>query len=361
MKQRFTGLIILILVILGALVYTFWQAQQPIDNKPKKTVVLNGYLGGEKIGLLEDAEVKEHLRKQYKVQFDYQKAGSLDMITADAKGKSYLFPSSQTALELYNKLHGKPKRSDMIFNTPIVLYSHKNVVDAFIKKGIAKNTNGVYTIDMVKLTELMVNNTTWADLGLPQLYGTVTVGTTDPTKSNSGNMFAGLLANMINGGSVVNQANLSEVLPVLKAQFSKLGYMETSSADIFGQFLRTGVGNKPLIAGYENQLLEFAATYPDQWNQLKGDIVIIYPTPTVWSTHIYIALDDNGIYGIQALKDAKVQDLAWKKHGFRTGVAGLPQDPKIFGVDGIAPEVNSIIQMPDVNTMDQIIKALGTP
>ena len=112
----------------------------------------------------------------------------------------------------------------------------------------------------------------------PQLYGSVSVGTTDPTKSNSGNMFAGLLANTLCGG-VADESNLPAILPRLQSIFQKLGYMESSSSDLFDQFLKTGMGAKPLIAGYENQLLEFAVENPDTWEQIKGDIVIMYPTP----------------------------------------------------------------------------------
>ena len=42
---------------------------------------------------------------------------------------------------------------------------------------------------------------------------------------------------------------------------------------------------------------------------------MIYPTPTVWSTHVYIALDDQGKKGTEALLDEEVQRLAWEKHG----------------------------------------------
>ena len=135
--------------------------------------------------------------------------------------------------------------------------------------------------------------TAWADLGLPELYGTVAVNTTDPVRSNSGNMFAGLLANVLCGG-VADADSVEAVLPRLKAIFEKLGYMEASSSDLFDQFLKTGMGAKPVIAGYENQLLEFAVENPEDWEQLKDDIVLIYPTPTVWSSHIYIALDEAG-------------------------------------------------------------------
>ena len=106
-------------------------------------------------------------------------------------------------------------------------------------------------------------------------------------------MFAGLLANVLCGG-VADEASVEAVLPRLQAIFERLGYMEASSSDLFDQFLKTGMGAKPIIAAYENQLLEFAAEHPEDWQQLRDDIVLIYPTPTVWSSHIYIALDEAG-------------------------------------------------------------------
>ena len=184
------------------------------------------------------------------------------------------------------------------------------------------------------------------------------MGTTDPTKSNSGNMFAGLLANTLCGG-VADESNLAEILPRLQNIFQKLGYMESSSSDLFDQFLKTGMGAKPLIAGYENQLLEFAVENPDTWEQIKGDIVMMYPTPTVWSSHVYIALDGAGTAGIDALLDEDIQRLAWEKHGFRTGVYDTPTDAAHFGVSGIAEELTQVAPMPDANTMDRIIKALS--
>ena len=211
---------------------------------------------------------------------------------------------------------------------------------------------------MAKLTECIESDRSWADVGLPQLYGNVSVGTTDPTKSNSGNMFAGLLANTLCGG-VADESTVDTILPRLQSIFQKLGYMESSSSDIFDQFLKTGMGAKPLIAGYESQLLEFAVENPDTWEQVKEDIVMLYPTPTVWSSHVYIALDETGTAGIDALLDEDVQRLAWEKHGFRTGLYDAPADVGHFGVTGIAEEITQVAPMPDALTMERIIEALS--
>lgn len=257
----------------------------------------------------------------------------MEMVSQDTSGQNFLFPSNQTALELYEQNFGSPKASKIVFNTPLVLYTHTPVAEALKSQGIAGESDGVTTVDMEILTEWIASGKTWADIGLPELYGSISVATTDPVKSNSGNMFAGLLANTLAGG-VTSEEDLPEVLPQLQAIFQRLGYMESSSSDLFDQFLKTGMGAKPLIAGYESQLLEFAVQEPETWAQVQEDIVLLYPTPTVWSSHVYIALDDAGAQGAQAFLDEEIQRLAWERHGFRTGWYDAPTDVAQFGVSG---------------------------
>ena len=350
--SRLLGFLLLLLVIGTAGIYSvFFSGRQ-------SQVTLNGYLGGEKIGLFEDEEVRKILKKKYGLEMEYAKAGSLDMMTADFEGKDYLFPSSQTALSYYRELHGNPLRSEIILNTPIVLYTHKIVKDALVKEGIVEEKQGVCYVDMKKMTDLISSGEKWSDVGLPQLYGTVSIDTTDPAKSNSGNMFAALLANVLAGGTVVNDENVGEILPKLKTIFNYLGYMETSSADLFTQFLKMGVGAKPMIAGYESQLLEFAVGNQADFEQIKDDVVMLYPSPTVWSTHVYIALDNQGERGVEALLDEDVQRLAWERHGFRTSYYTAGSQEDFFGVKGIAPEITGVMQVPDYGAMEQIINYL---
>lgn len=350
MKTKLIGLGILAAVIILAVVYV-------VINNGREVTEISGYVGGEKTGLLEDAEIQDIFREDYGIAMDYSKAGSIDMISADQTGRDFLFPSNQTALELYEQANGEPAKSEIVLNTPIVLYTREMVAEAMVSAGMASKRDGVYYADMAKLTQAIEENRTWADIGLGQLYGSITVGTTDPTKSNSGNMFAGLLANTLCGG-VADESNIGEILPGLQTIFSKLGYMESSSSDLFDQFLKTGVGAKPLIAGYESQLLEFAVERPDTWKDIKDDIVMLYPTPTVWSSHVFIALDEEGAKGIDALLDEKVQRLAWEKHGFRTGVYDTPSEADHFDVRGIADEITQVAPMPDADTMNIIIDAL---
>lgn len=351
MKTKMIGIIILLLVILAGGGYYFYQNQTAVTS-------LNGYLGGEKIGLFEDEEVQGIIKKKYHVEFKYARAGSLDMVTADQTGRNYLFPSSQTALEYYEDTYGKPASEEIIFNTPIVLYTHKMIADALAGKGIVTKAEGVYYADMEKLAELILSGASWSDIGLTQLYGSISVDTTDPVRSNSGNMFAALLANVLNGEKTVKDSDIDTILPKLKEIFGRLGYMETSSSDLFNQFLRMGVGAKPIIAGYESQLLEYAYEKPEEYEKIKDDIIIIYPSPTVWSTHVYIALDEDGKKGIEALSDEEVQRLAWEKHGFRTGSYGISVNQEEARVQGVPEQLTSVINMPEYAVMKKIVEAL---
>ena len=83
--------------------------------------------------------------------------------------------------------------------------------------------------------------------------------------------------------------------------------------------------------------------------------MIIYPTPTVWSTHVYIALDEAGRLGAQALLDEEIQQIAWEKHGFRTSAYEAAGET---AVEGIASQVNSVISVPEYAAMKKIIDAL---
>ncbi|MDO5649855.1 MAG: hypothetical protein Q4G11_04545 [Gallicola sp.] len=350
MKTKMIGAGILGLIILVVLGYLFL--------RPQPATEINGYLGGEKIGLFEDPEFIEEMKNSHGLSLNYKKAGSIDMISADSTGLQYLFPASQTALELYRAKIGPPRKAEIVLNTPLVLYTHTLVRDRLIENGMITENNGAYYMDMQSFSKAILEGKTWADLGLPELYGSLSVKTTDPTKSNSGNMFAGLVANSLNGGNVVDKNSVQEILPELKTFFDRMGYMDTSSADLFEQSLKMGVGAYPMIAAYENQLLEFAVTNPETWDQLKSDLCIVYPTPTVYSSHVMISLDEKGDQAISALMDPKIQEIAWKKHGFRTGVSGSQTDTTSFGVEGVLPQVTSIMPMPDFETMDIIINHL---
>ena len=232
------------------------------------------------------------------------------------------------------------------------------MVEALKKAGVITVRDGIHYVDMQTLAKLMVEGKSWQKIGLNNQYGEILVDTTDPSASNSGNMFLGLLANAMNGNKMVSMDQAKELLPDLKKIYQSIGYMNTSSADLFSQFLTLGAGSYPIIAGYESQLLEYSVQDPETYKRVKDNIIILYPEPTVWSSHIFISLNKKAEVAIDALTDKKVQDLAWKDHGYRTIVSGS-QDQDQFKVPGLASDVTQIMQMPSYDVMTYLVDGIA--
>jgi hypothetical protein len=376
--KRFGGLLILLAVI--AIATIFYLRQRNVSNVPGQgaespamvtdatgsgandsIIHLKGLIGGEKTGLLKDPEVIKILREKYHLEVDSDKRGSLAMVQEDQPAdRDFLWPSSQVALDIYRESKKPMVRSEILLNSPIVLYSWESVTEALLRKGIVqKKNNTYYVVDFARLVQSINKGVTWKDMGLPQLYGRVIVYSTDPTQSNSGNMFAGLIANTLNNGNVATEDSLQQSLPSLKKFFDDQGYMDSSSETIFRQFLAKGIGDKPLIVGYESQIIEYgidSASDPKMESR-KKEVRLLYPQPTVWSSHPLIALTDNGAKLIDALQDPQIQQLAWTKHGFRSAV-GADNNVKSLSVTGIPSVIENVIPMPRSKVMEKILEGL---
>ena len=362
MYRRLVGFLLLIAIIVLAIAYKMYRGEEiqlDLAKAEPKQISLNGLLGSGKIGLLDDEDIKKIFKDKYGLTVNYTKAGSLEMAARDTSKFDFIFPSSQVAFESYKESQGnKIVKSQTIFYTPVVLYSWDVVTDALIKNDmVEKIGENYYITGFEKLIEYINSSKKWSDIGVTDLYGNITIYSTDPTKSSSGIMYAGLIASVMNG-DLVDVNTVEKTLPSLKSIFDRVGYMESSSSDIFDQYLKIGVGAKPIIVAYENQIIEFSLQNPQVWKQVKDRIRILYPVPTMWSPHTFIALNENALIFLNALQDKDVQKIAWEKHGFRTGSTDIENDPKIFDVVGIPKSIDSVIPSPKSDALNKIIKAL---
>ena len=89
--------------------------------------------------------------------------------------------------------------------------------------------------------------------------------------------------------SQVTEQTANENLPKLKDFYIKSGYMNNTPKDLFESYLKTGMGAKPMIVDYEKSIIDFSNSSPDAFNQVKDDIRILYPTPTIWNSHCFAA------------------------------------------------------------------------
>ena len=353
--------------------------------------------GGGKEDFLADEDVNKILKKKYKlnVVFDNwsngktvqlplirESVGLGDLSIADdiSNGdKSYtihsngvstydaLFTSDQRFYDYY-KLYPDKSRDEadrysvlggsLTLNTPIVIYSWKEIVDAFIKEGIVTEKEGVYYIsDMNKLMQYILEGKKWSDVGLTDIYGNINIASTDPVTSSPGATYYGLLLSILSEGQVTSE-NINDNLPKLKQFYIKSGYMNNTPADLFERYLKTGMGGQPMIVDYEKSIIDFANSNQDGFNQVKENIRILYPSPTIWNSHCYAYFNENGKKLYEAFDDKDIQQIAWEKYGFRTGITGGSYDVSSIGI-GVPQTISSTVTSLKMDTYNQLIEYLG--
>ena len=390
-KKKIIGIsifIFLILLIIGINTFT--------NNKGfanLKTVYVA--TGGGKEDFLADEEVLKILKKKYKLNviFDTWSNGKtitkpliresvnlgndsiikriqnnedISINTSGVRKYDALFTSDQRFYDYYklapNKDNNEADRYTVIagsltLNTPIVIYSWKEVVNAFINEGIVTLEDNVYYItNMNKLIDYILNNKKWSDIGLNKLYGNINIASTDPVSSSPGATYYGLLLSILSGGQI-EDTTLEDNLARLKQFYQKSGYMNNTPADLFERYLKTGMGGEPIIVDYEKSIIDFANSNPTGFNQVKDDIVILYPKPTIWNSHCFMAFTENGKKLYEAFMDKEIEQIAWEKYGFRTGITGGTYDVSKLGI-GIPQNITSTVTSLKMDYYNKLIEYL---
>ena len=371
-KKQIIGIvifIILILIIVGIGFFKNKGGDIPFGGKSLETVYVA--TGGGKEAFIADEGVVSAMENKYglNVVYDNWSNGKLivnPLVREDGTKYDAMFSSDQRFYDAYklspNKEAGEADRyrvldGGLTLNTPIVIYSWGKVVDALETEGIVTSKDGVYYItDMDKLLEYILEGKKWSDIGLTELYGNINIASTDPVTSSPGATYYGLLLSIM-CKSYVTTESVEENLPKLKEFYIKSGYMNNTPADLFERYLKTGMGGEPMIVDYEKSIIEFANENPDGFNQVKDDIRILYPTPTIWNSHCIATFDEAGNKFLKAFEDKDIQQIAWSKYGFRTGITGGKYDVSKIGIK-VPQEINSTISGLKMDEYNALIEGL---
>lgn len=392
-NKRVIGIILFIVLIATIILLKYLKDEKGITLSKGLTTVYVA-TGGGKEDFLADEDIKKILEKKYKLNVVYDtwsngktitkpliresvNLGNQDIInklknnedvqinTPGVSKYDALFTSDQRFYDYYKLAPNKTEKEadrytvlegGLTLNTPIVIYSWTEVVDALVKEKIVTETDGVYYItDMDKLITYILQGKKWKDIGL-NLYGQINIASTDPVTSSPGATYYGLLLSILSEAQVTNE-NVDKNLPKLKDFYTKSGYMNNTPADLFERYLKTGMGGEPMIVDYEKSIIDFANKTPDAFNQVKDDIRILYPTPTIWNSHCFAAFTENGQLLYNALNDPEIGQIAWEKYGFRTGVTGGTYDVSNIGI-GVPQTITSTVSSLKMDTYNKLIDYL---
>ena len=331
MNKFFLSLVFAALVAFG---YYRWQSTHPTvetgapatgstatspagSSTALKHTILTGYVGASKMALLESNEqIRKILLERYGLEVHPIKKGGVEMVTTEPlDGIDFIWPASQVEVEIYEQA-GKPKvATETFFASPMVFYTWTKVLDQLTAKNYAYTEQGVYYMRTADLFKAILAKKPWHEFDL-SLTGPIKVSFSDPTKANSGLQYLILAGTVISDSEVLE--DVTKVMPQLKQMVRQQGLMPASTGDIFRSYLQQGVGSMPIVAGYENQLIEFFLSNPEAAQAVQQSLRVVYPKPTLWSTHPIIAVTEKGRKLIRALQDKDIQDQAWRAHGLRT-------------------------------------------
>ena len=390
-KKQIVGIVIFVVLILGIIL--FKQFGSEISDVGLTTIYVAA--GGGKENFLEDQEILDILRKEYKINVVFDtwsnsktvskplirevvSKGNQDIITRMENGEKFtinspnvtkydgLFTSDIRYYEYYKQkaVDDEAERYTVLgggltLNTPIIFYSWDTIVDALIQNKLVEEKEGIYYVtDMEKLVDYILNGKKWSEIGVTDdIYGNVSISSIHPIKSSPGATYYGLLLGILSHGEIT-EANVKANMPKLKDLYVKSGNMHFSPADLFQEYLRAGKGAHKIIVDYEKSIIDFLNTNKKGFEQVKDRIRLLYPKPTSWNNHCYMYFTKEGEILYRAYEEnERIQQIAWEKYGFRMGVTGGKYDVSKIGIP-VPQEITSTISGLKMNEYNALIKGL---
>lgn len=325
------------------------QTVMPLASTNKEVEVVTGLIGSEKKLFFQDPEVIKIFKEKYNLDIHFTTKWSLAMAD-NTVGQDFIFPGSKTVSELLQNRKTTYLKKESIFYSPLVVYSWKDIVSTLERKGLVTTTgtwlDSIKTLNLTDTVQLILEGKKWDEIWGDKSYWNIKIFSTNPLESNSGNMFAGLLFNILNGDTVK-----------IKSIFNKMWLLTWGSDTIFKDYLQMQSGMYQLLVGYENQVIEYYNENENYKEFIKENVVILYSNPTIFADHEMITFTDKGNHLLIALQDKDLLDLAWKKYGFRN-IMSSKINQEVVGIS--KQQVKNVINMPSISDIEQLLLTLKT-
>jgi hypothetical protein len=366
--KRVFGLVLAVLLVIGIVLAVFWgrifgSGDTPGVLTPTASLtVVNGVIGSEKKPFFDDPEVKKIFAES---GFDVEvvTAGSRQIATSvDLTNVDFVFPSSAPAAE---KVKRETKASTVYapFYSPMAIATFKPIVQLLQGAGIAsQDSAGIWHLDIKAYLAAVAAGTRWSDLpGAADLYPStrsVLISSTDIRQSNSAAMYLSMASYVANGDAVVSSPEAqATVIDQMAQLFLEQGFSASSSDAPFEDYLSQGIGSKPMVMVYEAQFLGREMSGD---GAITDDMVLMYPSPTVFSKHSVVPLTANGdAVGKLLATDPRLAKLA-ALYGFRPADATVFADQlKAHGI-AVPPTPVNVVEPPSYETLESMIDEIST-
>ncbi|MBC8737125.1 hypothetical protein F6X40_09925 [Paraburkholderia sp. UCT31] len=289
-----------------------------------------------------------------------QKEGSREMaFRKDLQSYDCAFPAGEPSA-MAIKASRKVKDVYPVFFTPVVVASWTDLLKPLEAAGVVSKKGPTYYIsDMGKLFDMVQQNKRWKDLPDNDKFAVsraIFLSSTDPAKSNSGQMYMALASYVGNGDKVVSSADqLDHVMPLLTKLVLEQGYMENSSAGPFDDYVTMGMGKAPLVVSYESLFIAAALRNPS----FTQNRVLLYPTPTIFTKHVLVPLSARGdALGKLLSSDPQLRQIAIE-YGFRTNDTELFDKTVVSKMPFVPKEILDVAETPTFDVLEAILTRIA--
>jgi hypothetical protein len=321
------------------------------------TVTLSGLIGSEKLPFFQDQEVIDAFARGGFV-VNVRTAGSRQIALSDLSQQDFAFPAGVPAAQKIKNDHAGSTIYQP-FYTPMAVASWKPIVSLLMAAGVAHQRDGYVALDMEEFIKLIQKGTRWTDLPNNSDYPvnkSILITSTDPRTSNSAAMYLSLASYVANGSNIVqSDSDVAAVMPIVSPLFLKQGFVENSTEVPFDDYLVQGMGKSPMVMIYESQYITRVAAND---GSITPDMELMYPEPTIFSKHTFVALDDDARrLGDFLTNDPGIRDLEIK-YGFRTSDIGAFRTFATGHNLDIPDSLVSVIDPPTYETLEKMITNL---
>ena len=363
----FGGILIVAAIAVSCVLFVSGNGSSDSGNDSDSGMtVVHGVIGSEKESLFTDPETIEIFHRNG-IDVQVSTSGSWAMAEQDGlTDNDFAFPSSDLAAE-----HIESVRSDAVLGTerpfysPLAVVSGKTQMNVLARNGIAEQRDGVWYIDMPAYLDSVSNDVRWNSLDGGDEYPSsrsVMITTTDVRSSNSAEMFLALSSYVANGNNVITSVDdADKQIDSLSKLFLNQGYSQSSSAGPWESVLSKGTMNQPLTLIYESQFVEESLS---DSSRLADDMVIAYPSPTIFSDHVMVAFSEAGMKVMDILMNDPDMAKVIAKHGFRingANSAAFDEAVSASGHSGYADDSTFIDNAvaPAYDILDHLIEKIG--
>lgn len=366
------------LMLLTAFGGALWFAMSDHSSKIKaadvaattaaNAIVLEGLIALDVETYLKDPRVTKILADK-NITVNATRIGSREMANRVKSGMTvdFFFPSGIVAA---NQISDAAKKVNINtvsyspFYTPMVMASWVPIAKILTANKIAKplgpssEPTKIYSLDLQQLTDLMLAKKRWKDLPDSSAYDvsrSILVSTTDVRKSNSAAMYLALSSFAINKSELVtDKTTARQVALKVSELFKRQGYQENYVNGNFDDYVSIGMGKTPLAFIYENQMVSYAISKKG----IGADMVLMYPTPTIFNKVVFVAGNDKAkILGELLANDPQLQKIGIE-YGFRgSDPAAFAAEAKKAGLT-VNERIVEVVDPPSYEVMAEMIEVI---